>query len=193
MALKMHKLSALGVGRISKPGHYGDGMGLWLQVSKSVTKSWVSRYSLNHRARKMGLGSVLTVSPSAARERAKECRAVLLEGHDRLDKRDAQSTADKLVLAKAISFDKCAAAYIAAHKGSWKNAKHASQWANTLATYATPLRIFAGRRGCHRREPGGCLRRLVVYRLVKIPKNNKTIIIVRKATITPIPIEAIGP
>ncbi|PWF42250.1 integrase, partial [Massilia glaciei] len=139
MALRMHKLSALGVGKISKPGHYGDGMGLWLQVSKSGTKSWVFRYTLKHRPREMGLGSVLTVSLSTARETAKECRAVLLEGHDPLDKREAQRTADTLALAKVISFDKCAAAYIAAHKGSWKNAKHVSQWENTLGTYATPL------------------------------------------------------
>ncbi|WP_229506047.1 tyrosine-type recombinase/integrase [Massilia genomosp. 1] len=35
-----------------------------------------------------------------------------------------------------ITFDQCASAYIAAHRGSWKNAKHASQWENTLETYA---------------------------------------------------------
>ena len=29
--------------------------------------------------------------------------------------------------------------YIARHKGSWKNKKHAQQWENTLATYAYPI------------------------------------------------------
>jgi integrase len=38
-----------------------------------------------------------------------------------------------------MSFDQCSAAYINAHKGSWKNAKHAEQWKNTLATYASPI------------------------------------------------------
>lgn len=36
-----------------------------------------------------------------------------------------------------MSFDQCAAADIDTHRGSWKNAKHADQWKNTLATYAS--------------------------------------------------------
>jgi hypothetical protein len=42
-------------------------------------------------------------------------------------------------LARSMTFDQCATAYINAHKGSWKNAKHAEQWKNTLATYASPI------------------------------------------------------
>ena len=38
-----------------------------------------------------------------------------------------------------VTFDQCAAAYIAAHRDSWRNPKHASQWENTLATYASPV------------------------------------------------------
>jgi integrase len=37
-----------------------------------------------------------------------------------------------------MTFDAVAALYIAAHEPTWKNAKHAQQWKNTLATYATP-------------------------------------------------------
>jgi integrase len=38
-----------------------------------------------------------------------------------------------------MTFDQCAAAYIKAHRASWKNAKHITQWTNTLAKYAGPL------------------------------------------------------
>jgi integrase len=38
-----------------------------------------------------------------------------------------------------MTFDQCAAAYIDAHRSGWKNAKHADQWKNTLATYASPI------------------------------------------------------
>lgn len=38
-----------------------------------------------------------------------------------------------------MTFDQCAASYIAAHRSSWKSAKHASQWASTPSTFASPL------------------------------------------------------
>jgi integrase len=37
-----------------------------------------------------------------------------------------------------MTFDACAAAYIAAHNTSWRNAKHRDQWRNTLTSYAGP-------------------------------------------------------
>jgi hypothetical protein len=53
--------------------------------------------------------------------------------------RKAGKLTDALAHAKMITFDQCATAYIAAHRSGWKNAKHASQWENTLSTYATPV------------------------------------------------------
>jgi integrase len=41
-----------------------------------------------------------------------------------------------------MTFNECAAAYIAAHRAGWRNAKHAAQWSATLATYVDP--IFGG-------------------------------------------------
>lgn len=73
------------------------------------------------------------------RARAKECRLLLLDGKDPLDTREATVLAEALERAKMMTFDQCAAAYIAAHRGGWKNAKHVSQWQNTLKTYASPV------------------------------------------------------
>jgi hypothetical protein len=58
-----------------------------------------------------------------------------LEGKDSLEVRNAAKTANALTQARLMSFDQCAAAYIDAHSSSWKNAKHASQWESTLASY----------------------------------------------------------
>jgi integrase len=44
-----------------------------------------------------------------------------------------------LEAARAITFEQAAELYIASHRPSWRNAKHASQWGNTLATYAGPV------------------------------------------------------
>ena len=38
-----------------------------------------------------------------------------------------------------MTFDKCAEAYIAAHRAGWRNARHAEAWEKTLATYASPV------------------------------------------------------
>jgi hypothetical protein len=56
MRRKGNKLSSATVRAASKPSLYGDGHGLYLQVSAFETKAWVFRYMLDGRARKMGLG-----------------------------------------------------------------------------------------------------------------------------------------
>ena len=85
------------------------------------------------------LGAVHTVTLPEARAKAKECRLLLLDGKDPLDTRKATVLAEALERAKMMSFDQCATAYIAAHRGGWKSAKHVSQWENTTETYASPL------------------------------------------------------
>jgi len=139
MARLIDKLTPLGVSKATKPGYYGDGAGLWLQVSATGSKSWIFRFTLAGKQREMGLGPVHTVSLADARAKAKECRLILLEGKDPLETRKATKLVEALERAKMMTFDQCAAAYIAAHRSGWKNPKHASQWENTLATYASPV------------------------------------------------------
>ncbi len=139
MARTVEKLSALTVSRAKEPGYYGDGAGLYLQVSKSLTKSWIFRFTFNGKQREMGLGALHTITLAEARDKAKQCRSKLLDGTDPLEARNAAKLSDALERAKAMTFDDCAKAYIAAHRGSWKNAKHAAQWESTLATYASPV------------------------------------------------------
>ena len=81
----------------------------------------------------MGLGAVHTVSLSAARDAAAECRVMVRDGIDPIARSNALKKAGRVAEAKARTFKECAAAYIEAHRASWKNAKHADQWGNTLA------------------------------------------------------------
>ena len=80
MARLIDKLTPLMVSKTTKPGYYGDGAGLWLQVSPSGSKSWIFRYTLAGRQREMGLGPTHTVSLASARSQAKEHRLTLREG-----------------------------------------------------------------------------------------------------------------
>jgi integrase len=139
LARTVEKLSALAVSRAKEPGYYLDGAGLYLQVSKTGTKNWIFQYTIAKRRREMGLGPLHTVTLAQARELAKACRASLLAGRDPLEERNATKLEAELERAKTVTFDHCAEQYIAAHRGSWKNAKHAAQWESTIATYASPI------------------------------------------------------
>ena len=66
----------------TKPRFYGDGGGLYLQVSQYGTKSWVFRFKMNGKARDMGLGSINTFTLNEARERARKCRQLVADGID---------------------------------------------------------------------------------------------------------------
>jgi integrase len=139
MPHQVKKLSAILVGKLSSPGYYGDGDGLWLQISGSGSKSWVFRFTVAGKRREMGLGGVNAVSLGLAREKARQCRLLLAEGNDPIVHRDAAKAASALSAARFKTFDQCASAYIKAHRGGWKSAKHAAQWETSLANYASPV------------------------------------------------------
>lgn len=139
MAREINKLDAVTVAAAKLPGYYGDGAGLWLQVSPAGTKSWIYRFTMTGRQREMGLGPLHTVGLADARKRAKVCRQQVLDGIDPIAARDAARQAAALERARAMTFDQCAEAYIKAHRHEWKSAKHASQYEATLATYASPV------------------------------------------------------
>jgi integrase len=137
--MKTNALSALQIKKLTRPGLYTDGGGLALQVQPGPSKAWVFRYMLDRKPHKMGLGPLALVSLAEAREKALSARRLLLAGIDPLQARaDEQAKAAAEAL-KAITFKQCAERFIAAHKPSWKNPKHADQWDSTIATYAEPL------------------------------------------------------
>lgn len=127
------------VAKLENPGYYCDGAGLYLQVSKSGSKSWIMRYTLARKPCEMGLGSVLTFTLAEARQRAAVQRKLLADGIDPLATKRSDLLAKRMADASIITFDKAAAAFIEANSPAWRNAKHGDQWRNTLATYASPV------------------------------------------------------
>src|SRR5664280_559609 len=139
MARLIGRLTALKVVHAREPGMLADGDGLYLQVSNASSKSWIFRYRLNGKTREMGLGPLKGVSLAAAREKARGCRAQLADGVDPLAARQAEQARHATDDAKTITFDQCGEAFIKAHGGSWKNARHHEQWKSTLETYVSPV------------------------------------------------------
>lgn len=138
MAKQIEKLTPEFVATVDTPGMYPDGLGLYLQVSKWQTKSWLFRYSQNYRLRSLGLGACHTITLTEARKRAKQARQQLLDGLDPIDTKHEKRQTALAARARMMTFDQCAAAYIEAHRHGWKNPKHADQWTNTVNTYASP-------------------------------------------------------
>jgi integrase len=139
MGRAVHRFSAKTLERTMPPGYYCDGGGLYLQVSPTASRSWIFRYKREGRSREMGMGSARDVSLAQARAKASEARRQLTEGVDPLAAREGRRNEERLRKAGTITFDECAKKYVAAHRASWRNDKHAGQWQNTLDTYASPV------------------------------------------------------
>lgn len=139
MARQLNRLTALQVKKMDKPGLYGDGGGLTLQITSAGVKSWLFRYMRDGKAHGMGLGATHTISLAEARQKALDARKLLTDGLNPLEMKKQKLLVAALERAKTMTFDQCATSYIEAHKASWKNAKHIDQWTNTLATYASPV------------------------------------------------------
>jgi integrase len=134
-----NRLSSRTVETKTKRGRYADGGGLFLQVSKWGTKAWIFRYERGGRERHMGLGPVHTLSLADARERARECRRRLLDGHDPIETRKAERARIRAEAARVVVFRVCAEQYHEAQRAGWRSAKHGRQWKITLETYAYPV------------------------------------------------------
>jgi hypothetical protein len=112
----------------AEPGRYGDGGGLWLEVSTSGARHWTLRYQINGRARWMGLGSAKVVMLADARERARLARLALLDGIDPLEARRAQRAEQRRAQAATITFREAAKAVIETRESDW-SAEHAQTMA----------------------------------------------------------------
>lgn len=134
----IHRLKALVVERAKEPGMYADGAGLYLQVARGGSKSWIFRYRFGGREREMGLGPLHTVSLAEARAAALEARKLKLKGIDPIEAKRSSALDQRLKAARVLSFDEALTAYLKTRAGAWGNAKHSAQWSSTVKTYASP-------------------------------------------------------
>ena len=133
--------SAKSVEVIKEVGYHNCAQGLYLQVSKQGTKSWLYRYTspLTQTRREMGLGSFNFVSLAQARQYAIEGKRLVINGQDPIEERKKEQIKVQLKQARNLTFKEIAEACIAAKAPEWKNAKHAQQWNNSLEAYAFPI------------------------------------------------------
>src|SRR5262249_28360859 len=104
-------------------------------------RSWVFKFwdREARRVREMGLGSLHLVTLAQARTYAFEYRQILRQGVNPLQARRTGQAQQRLDAAsKQMTFAQCAKAYIEAHGGGWRNARHRQQWTNSLEQHVTP-------------------------------------------------------
>jgi integrase len=134
--MAIHLLKPGFVDKVTVPGMYSDGGGLYLQVrgKGGSAKSWIFRYDgtrfRKSRSEYIGLGPVHTVTLKEARERAQQCRLQIHDGIDPKDARERNRLAMQAEAAKQVSFAVCAEDYIAFKRktrslGTARNAAYA--------------------------------------------------------------------
>ena len=134
------ELGALEVSRLRAEGVYAVGgvQGLYLRV-EGGSRSWVLRYVVGEKRRRMGLGPFPTVTLAQAREKAREARSKIDQGIDPIGDRTYVRVQRQREAAKRLLFTDAARKCILAKSAEWSNAKHAAQWSATLETYAYPV------------------------------------------------------
>src|SRR4051812_13780141 len=88
------------------------------------------------KLKEMGLGGLVAVSLSEAREKAGEARRVRASGRNPVEARRAAGAAQDAVQ----TFGAFADALVADISHGFRNEKHKAQWSMTLTKYAAPLR-----------------------------------------------------
>ena len=123
-------LSAAFVSKATAPGHYHDGHGLILRVTRAGTKQWVQRLRIRGKRRELGLGGYPLVTLAMAREAALANRRAVHAGGDPLaEKRRAHGVP---------TFTEAARKVFELRRDGWRNAKHAGQWITTLEQFVFP-------------------------------------------------------
>ena len=126
-----HRLSAIKVSKVKKPGLYEDGAGLRLVVTDKGTKRWAFRLTINGRRVERGLGVYPDVGLDHAREKAAEMRRAAKDG------RDARAEEKRRRLASA-TFIEAFETFFAIREQQLSNGKHVQQWRNTMRDYVLP-------------------------------------------------------
>jgi integrase len=129
------KLTMAKVEAARRPGLLNDGGGLYLCVGPKGSKSWAFRYTFGGRQRRMGLGSASTLNLLEAREKARECRKLIDQGIDPIDRRRSERAVAATKRVK--TFRDAALAYIEAQEDGWTRA-YAQQWRDHFEAYVFP-------------------------------------------------------
>ena len=137
--------TALQIDQLRDHGRHAIGDGLYLEIDSSG-KRWLLRYQLKGKRTWFGLGGYhkKTNTLSLARQKASEAKLLVSKGlhpteENKAEKLAAEAIASQKKLeasAKKHTFSYVAGLYIDSKRSGWRNAKHASQWINSLNAHA---------------------------------------------------------
>lgn len=141
MAREINKLKAVKLHKLTIAGRHSDGNGLYLQVIKSgsgYSRTWLFQYvsPLTGKVRQKGLGPLTTVGLSEARGIAGDMCRLVKKRIDPIATEREKTRKDRAASDAKVTFEKVARDYVAAHRSSWRNKIHASQWLTSLERYA---------------------------------------------------------
>jgi len=116
---------------------------LLLQVSEAKnhkrSRSWLYRFVIAGRERRMGLGAYPDVSLAQARRKRDECARLREQGIDPIEHRKAQLAAKALDRAKTKTFRECLEGWLKARADGWGSTKYAHDQRAQMMIYAVPM------------------------------------------------------
>ncbi len=124
-----NKLKPIGIEKITEPGKYFDGDGLFLLVTEKGSKLWRLKYRIDGKEKLGALGTWPAVSLKEARLKAAEWRIKISAGIDPIQEKKALKMAAMAEeLHKALTFEKVALEWLETYKQgraykSWENAR----------------------------------------------------------------------
>jgi integrase len=126
---------------LTTPQRYSikDTRGLHLWVRADQRKFWIYRFTFNGSRKDASLGSFPAVTLAEARAKALKMKGMVLNGVNPIEEKKKAQQESALNAAPKVIFKKYATDYIKTFSPQWSNPKHASQWLNTLTTYAFPV------------------------------------------------------
>jgi integrase len=127
------------IAKLTKPGRYLDGHGLYLQVGHTGARSWLLRYVQAGNERWLGLGPLHTFTLDEARQRAVRARQQIHDGIDPIALKRAARDTQALERAKALTFEQATKQYFDQHSPKWSNARHREQFVSMMQAYAYPV------------------------------------------------------
>ena len=123
-------MASLSVGKLKalvNPGRHGDGDGLYLNIAKGGSKSWILRAVIDGKRHDLGLGGYPKVSLAEARRLAVEKRTAVANGQDQVKEPEIRT------------FREAADLTFQAHYPRWRHSKTAKTWQGCLTSYVFPV------------------------------------------------------
>lgn len=119
------RLTDTRVKSLTDSGRYGDGAGLYLNIAKGGSKSWVQRVQSNGKRKDIGLGSYPAVTLAVARRRAADNHDRIANGREPLSSKAFKTTNSTRSKTVAPTFEEVALRF---HKRTSE-----SRWAENTA------------------------------------------------------------